>query len=80
MVNLAVLMGGAAINPAKGEPANLAIERCCLRLLFTHNSLVTFALEVQNKPTLTLGRDESMNVHIEAGRYVRVNEAHIIGD
>src|ERR1035438_9038360 len=65
MVNFTVVAGGCAVNPTKRKPANLAVERFCLFLLFAHDSRIPFALEVQYQPLVSLGRRIRVNIHVE---------------
>ena len=80
MVNLAVVAGGTAVSATERKPANLAVERCRLLLLVAHDSLIPFALKVQDQSLSPFGGGDGVNVHVEAGRCVRVSDAHITGN
>ena len=79
MVNLAVVASGTAVSATERKPANLTVERRSLFLLVAHDGLIPFALKVQNQSPPPFGGGDGVNVHVEAGRCVRVSDAHITG-
>ena len=68
MVNLAVVLRGAAVSATERESADLTVKRHRILLLIAHDRLIPFALKVQDQTTTTFSSIYRVNVDVESGR------------